>query len=256
MHFVLRPFTLLIVFFLYILHSSCKKSSNDCPAAAPIIIKHSGPIIAGWPLHLEAEFQSTAYLYKWSGPNGWEQHYITFASDAYLQTRENMTTADAGEYKLQLVNNGCVEYEGKVVVEVIAAPAPPCNIAANTSTSSVAGVGNYSFGYRNFSASSGHYFISGSQGSGPGGDYMRFAFLGDDLPLPGTYKTDGYFGMQRGKVGLYIGAGTYDFVANPDQTVYVNKVNNKIEVSFCSLRFNNPLSPQNPITVSAKIVQQ
>jgi hypothetical protein len=254
MNYFFRALPLLVVFFLFAFMSSCQKSGN-CPDAKSLTILHNGPVIEGWPLQLEADYQTTAYLYKWSGPNGWKQEYETYASDAYMQERVNITVADAGEYKLQLVNaEGCVEYEGTTQVEVIPPPTPPCNISANSSVSSAAGVGDYSFNYRLFSASSGHFFVSCSE-IAPGGDNMKFAFLGNDLPLPGTYLTSGYFGMEPGKVGLYIGTGTYDFVAHPGQTVFVNKVNNKIQISFCSLLFNNPLSPPNPITISAKIVQ-
>jgi len=251
---VLRLFPLLITLFAYTSLSSCKKSSNDCPAPSPVTIKQNGPVIDGWPLNLEAEIQSTGYLYKWTGPNGWEHLYDAYASDAYLQTRPKISFADAGEYKLQLVYNGCVEYEGKVIVEVKSAPAPTCNNTANTSNSSVVGLGDYSFKYLNFSSSIGSYLIEASEGVA-GGDHMHFAFLGDEPPLPGTYKTSGYWGLEPGKVGLYITSGAYDFVANLDQTVYVNKVNSKLDVSFCSLRFSNPMNPSKPITVSARIVQ-
>lgn len=60
---------------LYVLHSCLpvKKSSDNCPDNLPLTIKCNGPVIEGWPLILEADFQTTAYLYKWSGPNGWGQ---------------------------------------------------------------------------------------------------------------------------------------------------------------------------------------
>lgn len=255
MNYFFRAFSLPVLLLLIIIIPSCQKSSANCPDALSVSIQYNGPVVEGWPLILTANVQSTAYLYKWTGPNGWKQEYETYASDAYLQERQNISFADAGEYKLQLVNtDGCVEYEGTINVEVIAAPSPPCNISANSSISSAAGVGEYYFTNRYFSPSSGHYLISGSEG-GAGGDYMRFAFLGESLPLPGVYKTGGYFGMEPGKVGLYVSSGTYDFVANQGHNVYVSKVNSKIEVSFCSLVFNNPLSPSHPITISAKIVQ-
>lgn len=239
------------ILFLGVVLSSCEKKSDGCPAPSPITIKNNGPIVAGWPLQLEAEFQSTSYLYHWTGPNGWEKHYQTYASDAYLQERTNMTTADAGVYKLQLIQGDCIKYEGTINIEVKAAPLPSCNIAANTSTSSVAGIGDMSFSYRNSAASSGTYIMTGSEP----GQSMKISFLGDVPPLPGTYKTNGYWPFSPGKVGLYITSNTYDFVANPDQTVYVNKVNNKLEVTFCGVRFNNPLGSPNPITISAKMVE-
>ena len=248
-----RPILFLAIYFSLIFFSCTKQQSTDCPSPLNVLINANGPIIEGWPLRLEANDQNITHLYKWTGPNGWKVEYSIYSSEAYLQFRENMTMADKGEYKLQMINaKGCVEYEGSVMVDVIQAPDPTCNIAANTSTSSVAGVGDYNFVYRNFSASSGFFNVTGRE-TVPG-DVMHLSFLGNVPPLPGIYKTSGYFATAKDKVGLYIGAFTLDFVSNPDQTVFVKKVNNKVEITFCALTFNNPTSA-NPITISAKIVQ-
>jgi len=248
------PALFLACCFSVLFFSCSKQPSSDCPTPSNVLITTNGPIIEGWPLRLEANNQTITHLYKWTGPNGWKMEYVIYSSDAYLQFRENMTMADKGEYKLQMINQqGCIEYEGSVMVDVIQAPNPTCTIAANTSTSSVAGVGDYNFVYRNFAASSGFFDVTGRE-TVPG-DVMHFSFLGNVAPLPGIYKTSGYFSTGADKVGLWIGASTVDFVSNPDQTVYVKKVNNKIEITFCALKFNNPTSPANPITVSAKIVQ-
>jgi hypothetical protein len=204
-------------------------------------------------LYLDASIASTGYLYKWDGPNGWKKHYESFASDANEQFFPAVTTAEAGEYRVQLIDyEGCVAYEGSTIVEVIDAPTASCTIAANTSTSSVAGVGDYSFNYRSFSGGGNFYIASGSEA--PGGHFMRFAFLGAADPLPGVYYSGGFFGLEYDKVGLYIETGTYQFVANPNQPVYVTKVNGKLQIKFCSLLFNNPISG-NPLTISASLNQ-
>lgn len=237
-----------------VLCMSCTKEEK-CPEPSVVSIDYNGPIYSGWPLQLEASIRNTAYLYKWSGPNGWARNYEVFSSDAWQQPRGNVTAADAGEYKLQLIDHlGCVAYEGSAIIEVAPVPQPSCTVAANTSVSSVAGVGDYSFLYRNFGGSSSFYLASGSQVV-PGGDYMRFAFLGYDPPVPGVYKTSGFFSSGPDRAGLYIETITYQFVANPDQEVYVHKVNNKLEITICSVKFNNPISPSNPIVVSAKLTQ-
>lgn len=252
---LLFPTRLLIILIcISIIFTSCEKQ-DKCPETMSVIIEQNGPVYAGWPLYLKADVQSMAYLYKWTGPNGWKQEYQYFASDAYQQQRLNMTAADAGDYKLQLLTSeGCIAYEGSTTVKVLTAPTIPCTVPANKSLSSVVGVGDYNFIYRTFSSSSSYYIVSGME-IVPGGHFMRFAFVGENPPLPGVYKTSGYFGRDPDQVGLYIETGTYQFTANPDQLVYVNKVNNKLEVTFCSLKFNNPLNQANPITISAKIVQ-
>ena len=247
MKYAFRASTLAVTLFSLVFFSSCSKGGG-CEPPSPITINHNGPVVEGWNLNLQSDYVTSEYIYKWSGPNGWTAQ--TSGSDANLVSIENITAAGSGEYKVQLVKKGCVEYEGKVDIEVIAPPAPPCTLAANTSTSTVAGVGGYSFSSRSFGASSGHYMVD----AGEGGDEIRLSFVGNTPPIPGTYKTNGYWGLEPGKVGLYISAGVYDFVANPDQTVYVTKVNNKLEVSFCTVRFNNPLGSA-VINISARIVQ-
>jgi len=251
---LLYPNRLLVFFSLSVLLVACTKSSK-CPDPLPLTITQNGPVIVGWPLYLDASVASTGYLYKWDGPNGWKKHYEVYSSDANEQYIPAVTMAEAGEYRVQLIDyEGCVAYEGSTVVEVIDAPTANCNVAANTSTSSVAGVGDYTFNYRSFSGSGNFYIASGSQVVG-GGHFMRFAFLGAEEPLPGIYYTDGYFGLEYDKVGLYIETGTYQFVANPNQPVYVTKVNGKLQLKFCSLLFNNPMNPSNPLTISASLNQ-
>jgi len=241
---------ILAVLCLYICLLSCSKSTK-CPAAQTLTINQNGPVVTGWPLRLEADIQSTHYKYKWSGPNGWQKQYDEYASDAYMQINENMTAAEAGEYKLELINaDGCVEYEGITMVDVISTP--PCNTTVNTSTSSIAWKGNFKFIYRSFSESNGHYVMSGAETVL--GDYMGIAFPSDVIPESGIYKTGEYFGIESGKVGLFIAVGGYTYMANPDQPVFVSRINNKIQIDFCSVRFDN-LNSADPLIISAKIVE-
>lgn len=210
----------------------------------------------GWPLRLKT-MQSQAYLYKWSGPNGWSMEYETFASNANEQERLSVTAQDAGEYKVQLINNeGCIAYEGSTLIDVTPAPQAPCILSANSSTSSVAGVGDYDFTSRSFVGSGNFYTVAAAEGTAPGTPYMRFAFAGATPPLPGVYTVaPTTFGLEPGTVGLYIETITYQFYAWPDQKVYVTKVNGKLSVSFCSLTFGNPLNPSKPITISANVTE-
>jgi len=241
----------LVILSLYIFLMSCSKS-NNCPDAQSLTNNLNETVVVGWPLRLEAEVQSTGYKYKWTGPNGWEKHFDMGISDAYLQVRENMTATDAGEYKLQLINaDGCIEYEGTTMVDVVSTPA--CNIAANTSTSSVAGKGDFNFIYRSFSESNGHYVMAGAENVL--GDYMGIAFPSDVIPEPGIYKTGEYFGIEAGKVGLFIAVKGYTYSANSGQPVFVTRVNDKIEITFCSIEFDNPNTPGIPIIISGKIVE-
>ena len=71
----------------------------DCPQAAILDITTNSPVIVGWPLTLTTEYDFS-FLYKWTGPNGWEIDYNYHASDAYIQGKLVTTMADAGVYKV------------------------------------------------------------------------------------------------------------------------------------------------------------
>ncbi len=252
MKFTLTPTTFILIFFLSIVLLSCKKSSNECPATRSITIQN-GPVIEGVGLQLEAEFQSTDYLYKWDGPNGW--HYESADSNAYRPTRENMTAADTGEYKLQLVRNNCIEYEGSIrIAAVTPQPVPPCTFRANSSSSVDPYQVDYFYIQNYFGPTADHtYYQINGHDSNRGGHFLVFQFLGGNAPLPGTYKTSATLN-EPGKVQLFI-AFNWTFNALPDQTVYITKVNNKLEASFCSLTFNAPTDPTTLYTVSGRLVQ-
>ena len=90
---------------------SCKKVTTpavDCPPASTVGITTNSPVIVGWPLTLTTE-DDFSFLYKWTGPNGWEIDYNYHASDAYIQGKLVTTMADAGIYKVQRrYSDGCV----------------------------------------------------------------------------------------------------------------------------------------------------
>jgi len=247
----MRPFRILtIIFSLYSFVISCSKSTK-CPTVQTVTINQNGPVVAGWPLRLEADVQNGKYIYKWSGPNGWSKQYDRYTSGAYVQDFEGVFPVDAGEYKLQLLNtDGCVEYDGSTLVNVTSTPL--CNTAANTSTSSIVGLGNFNFSTRTFIAGNGHYVMTGAE-TVPG-DYMAIVFPSIALPQLSIYETGAQMGTEAGKVGLFISVGGSTYLANPGQPVFVTRVNNKIEIAFCSVQFEN-LNPANPLIISAKIVE-
>lgn len=238
---------------IILLFFGCTK--EKCEPPHTIEIEHNGTIYAGWSLQLKTIH--TDGLYKWTGPNGWEIKYETIASDAFQQERLNVTLQDAGEYKVQVINReGCVTHEGIATIDVLPAPVVPCSVPSNTSTSTVAGIGNYEFKTRSFSGSGNSYVVYGSESSSGSDDHMRFVFPGTTSPLPGEYTTAASsIGLEYGTVGLYIETITHQFYGNPGQKVYVTKVNDKIAISFCDLTFSNPIKPANPLKITANITQ-
>ena len=245
----------LVVVFLVVLFSSCKKTANNngcLPESSirQITITTNSPVVEGWPIYFSST-ATMASMFHWSGPNGWDINYQYYASDANEQQKLNATFADSGTYKLELRNSdGCVESRGFATVKVIPAPNPPCTVANNSSTSNVVGVGGNTYTYINFSASSSYYI---AQASG-GGETLYFYFQGNVPPKPGVYKTSGYSPGKETEVGCWISVFPYDFINQQGQDVYVTKVNGKTQISFCNCVFSNPLG-SSVIKISARVTQ-
>lgn len=232
--------------------SSCKKENvGNCGPASNMEIATNSPVIEGWPLSLSTTATSGS-LFRWIGPNAFDINYVTYSSDANLQGKLVTTLADAGTYKVQLRSaDGCIEYEGSTVVEIIKPPLPACNVANNSSISNVIGVGGVSYNSIIYFHGGGGIFTVQTSAAG---ETITFNFNGDNTPKPGVYKTSGYFAMDENTVGCYITNFPYDFINTSGQDVFVNKINGKTQVSFCNAIFTNPLGSA-PIKISAKIVE-
>jgi hypothetical protein len=255
MHYLTRLTNRKLLFFPVIcfLFLSCHQKESTCEPTMNLPIEVNSPLIEGWNLNLKTDAINEGH-YIWSGPNGWKYAPVTISNQDFQQSLNNVTSQNAGEYSVKVYDYlGCLAGEGKVNVEVIAPPPPPCNLTPNTSTSSVIGVGDYTFVNPYFTSSSGNYLVSGSES----GDFIRFGFWGQNRPIPGIYEiTDGYFGQEYGTVGLFIQSGGYQFLADSGN-VYVNKKSNgKLSVSICNVKFSNPIKPSQPIYVSANLTEQ
>ena len=224
--------------------SSCIKvgGKDDCPTPDPVDITTNSPVQEGWSLSLDAP--ELGYLYKWTGPNNYKMEYSYYSNTAHSQFKENMTAADAGIYKLQLVdpNDNCVIYEGTTEVKVVAPAPAPCTIANNTVTATAGGVagGTYSV------------YVFGNTIAGSNFAYtIEFNFR--IPPKPGLYKTSGTPDKDN-EVSLVLNSSPNRFGSMPGQDVYVIKVGGKLQVSFCSHRLNNPVGSF-AISASGKLTQ-
>ncbi|AEA45297.1 hypothetical protein [Fluviicola taffensis] len=243
----MKSITLLILASTLIALNSCKKK-NDCPInPEDIVLNSNGPVFEGWPLHLWTE-SGFSYTYHWQGPNGWKKDYDYSTNTSGSETIESMTQAKAGVYIVNIRDGNCVIKKGSVNVSVIPPSNAPCSVNNNTSTSTVIGVGgtNYTSVFGN---SNSNYYVQASNSS----QAITFNFKGEQAPLPGIYKSnDTYYPSEQNKVGVYIGTGFQDYQMEPDVDVYVNKVNGKTVISFCSAGFYNPVGNAT-ITISAKV---
>jgi hypothetical protein len=247
----MKIFTSIFLFSCIVSFYSCtKEQRSNCEPPSNIEITTNSPVIEGWPLTISTT-SSAGSLFRWTGP-AWEVNYAAYASDAHQQGIIATKLADAGTYKVQLRDfDGCVAYEGSTEVKIIPAPLPPCNVTKNSSTSNVIGVGGVPFtGVIYFQGGGGIFTV---QTTG-GGQSITFNFNGDNVPKPGIYKTSGYFALDEATCGCYITSFPYDFINTSGQDVYVNKVNGKTQVSFCSATFTNPLG-STAIKISANVTE-
>jgi hypothetical protein len=160
--------------------------------------------------------------------------------------------SDSGTYKLEVKQAECLEAKGTVQIKVIPPPTAPCSVTNNTSTSSVVGVGGDTYSSVSFSNNIVTAYPAGSISNGA----LRFRFWGNVPPKPGKYKTNGgTFSDVEKEVACWIGYfPATDFICKVGQDVYVTMVNGKMQVSFCSCGFTNPLG-SSIITISAKVTQ-
>jgi len=224
---------------------SCKKQSN-CSTSNTGITTNS-PVVEGWPLYMST-FESVEYLYEWSGPNGFHISYEAFSTRANRQGKLETVLADAGTYTVKMRNrDGCVEYEGSVDVEIVQAPAAPCDVPVNTSVSSVTGVGGINYLRDTLLVNEYLYDLAVSNGL----EAMIIRFTKE--PKPGVYFSSGIFSpLQDEKAAVYIISGFYEFVMEADYKVYVTETDGKLNFRFCNARFSNPVSAT-PIIISANI---
>lgn len=246
----MRFFTTLVLISTLFFLNSCKKKTEECSETPePVSMSSNGPVVEGWPLVLTTANYEDGYTYRWKGPNGWSAE-TTLSPDCYEPYKVTIDSASinaSGNYLVELLHEGCVVNRGSVNVQVIAPPTPPCSITNNSSTTTLGGVGGISYpivshtGGINYSV----YATNGNQ-------TINFVFKNGE-PKPGMYLVEsGYFPSENDRVSVYIQAGFYDFFMESYYTVYVNKVNGKLQFSFCNGHFSNPVG-STPVIISAKV---
>jgi hypothetical protein len=240
-----------ILFFVTIvLLLSCEKTNdNPCEAPDTISMINNGPKIIGWPI--EISVSSYSGNYKWVSPNGGTMEQAGFVSIGSNAYRKDVTTyADSGLYRIEIRNEDCLEYIANTQVKLTAAPLAPCSSSNNTSTSTVGGVGGTT--YTNISFGNNGNNI---QASGANGETLNIQFAGTIKPREGKYTTTAGSGtLSSFQVSCWITKFPYDFNDMSGQDMFVNNVNGKMQISFCSNQFTNPLG-SSVIKVSGKIVE-
>jgi|GEM_PF-3004619 len=236
----------------FIFLNSCEKQEKDeCNnTPTPLSISTNGPITEGWPLTftLSGYESGYAYTYRLLGPNGFLQkkQLNTNSYEAGKITLDSVSVNDSGDYQIELLYEGCLIKKGSTNVQVTATPSPPCSIPNNSSTTTVNGLGGGN--YYLISADDGfNYEVSASSDNGT----IHFIFK-DDEPKPGMYMADpGDSPSAINQVSVYIQLGTYYYFLESNTSVYVNKVNGKLQFAFCDGHF--VINTNNTAIISAKL---
>lgn len=244
--------TSILILILALFFNSCKKQNKEeCSGNPdPISLSSNSPVIAGWPLVLTASNYENGYSYRWKGPNGWsaETSFGNNNYEPYKITKDSVSVTDSGTYHVELIQDGCVIGSGSVNVQVIEPPLPPCSISNNSSTTTLGGVGGVTYSVVSHSGGI-NYSVYATNGS----QTINFTFNDGEEPKPGMYLVEGgYYPSEKDHVSVYIQAGFYDFFMESYYTVYVNKVNGKLQFSFCNGHFSNPVG-STPVIISAKV---
>lgn len=248
----MKSLTALLLLAALFFLNSCEKKKKECSDDVKnTYITSNGPVIEGWSLELSTENVSDQAVYQWKGPNGWWKttKYDFNNPTPWKLIRDSLTMNDAGNYYVEVIDQGCIVQRGVTSVQVIDAPLPPCTVANNSSTTNLGGVGGTT--YSIVSHTGGIYYnVYATNASGS--QTINFVFK-DGEPKPGMYLVDqGYHPSEKNHASVYIQSGFYDFFLESYYTVYVNKVNGKLQFSFCNGKFTNPIS-SNPIIISAKV---
>jgi hypothetical protein len=250
---------ILALFLLFALFTSCKKTSTaeddttpNCVAPYIASIATNSPVVVGWPIDISTSNNMYGY-YTWFSPSGGTLEQKGFTSSSFYGYYKSAASfSDSGTYRLEVKINGCLQDSGNFKIKIIAPPTPPCTTTNNTSTSNVIGVGGDTYTSRDFNNNviTAYPSIGSSEGA------LHFSFWGNTAPKPGKYKTNGstFSGVET-EVGCWL---TYfpgrQFINKANQDVYVNMVNGKMQISFCSCGFTNPIGAS-AITISARITQ-
>lgn len=100
---------------------------------------------------------------------------------------------DAGNYSVEVLDQGCTVQRAVVNVQVTEAPQPPCTVTNNSSTTNMGGVGGTT--YSVVSHTSGlNYMVYATNGS----QTINFVFENGEEPKPGMYLIDqGYYPSEK-----------------------------------------------------------
>jgi hypothetical protein len=249
--------TLLI---LIVLFTSCKKTTtadevidpaSNCVPPYIASISTNSPIVVGWPISISTG-NNMYGSYKWFFPNGSTPQQNGFTGDVYGYYKSVASYSDSGVYRLEVKINGCLQDSGNTRIKIIPPPTPPCTVTNNTSTTTLIGIGGDTYVSRDFT----NNVVTAYPTAGTSNGALNFSFWGNMPPKPGKYKTNGStFSAVETEVGCWLSYFPGNqFINKVGQDVYVNIVNGKMQVSFCSCNFTNPIN-STVLTISARITQ-
>jgi hypothetical protein len=247
---VKNSFKLFLAITLIITLFSCKKEKEECGVIITSTIDSNGPVIVGYPIEISTTSYDGRYS-TWRTPSGGtleEAGFIQIGNEKYR--KEVASYSDSGIYKVELFYRSCAQYAGSTLIKVTAPPLPPCNVANNTSTSTVVGVGGNAYSYVYITNNGSSISASGNN------ETLNLRFPNNVRPRNGIYITSGASGPTQSttEVSCWISSGAYNFANQAGQSIYVNTINGKMQIGFCNSLFTNPLGTS-IIRISAKLTE-
>jgi hypothetical protein len=239
---------LILLFAFLISFVSCiKENISDCEGPDTISMSNTGPRVVGWSIEISAS--SYGGTYKWITPNGSTMEQAGFVSTGTHSYRKDATSySDSGLYRIEVRNDDCLDYIASTQVKIIAPPVAPCNIPNNTSTTTLVGVGGTNYSNISFGNNGTNIVASGANG-----ETLNIKFPGNTKPREGKYSSiQGVLAFAQ--ASCTITKNFFDFNNIEGQDIYVTNVNGKMQVSFCTNQFTNPVS-SSIIKISAKITE-
>lgn len=182
---------------LYITENGCTSATVTYNAvvyalpATPSVLSNS-PVCTGNPIHLSTTAGSG--LYAWNGPNG-------FSSGLQNPVIASATLADAGNYSLVIIQNGCTSQAATVTVNVVTPPVTP---AFSTNSPVCAG--------QTLTLTATSFPLVSYLWSGPNG----FSGTGQVVNIPSVTPAEaGTYSLQLAAAGCTSAAVTQTVVVNP-----------------------------------------
>jgi hypothetical protein len=259
-------FSLFSILFFVILFTGCDKfkqpPSDDelnaatCANMSQLTIHSNSPVTIGEAIHLAAPEVGGYRIYRWQGPNNFDDQYpetgVTYAE-----------LKNEGWYYLSVSNNSCGAKYDSVYVDVkLQQGSPSCTITGNSTSYTTLGNDNYSNTQKHVDASTGYLALEATGGSGFANMVIYFhpRWLTAE-PEDGIYNSTNVaiFGQTDYNYNTVFVSTTKNSIywaCHEGQQVYVSHAAGKLQVRFCDLQMSGSNGTSYTTKASGNIIER